>query len=95
MQQIGEVWDIGRNYNMSNVHRRDACMGDTCMFHNPTEHSMTDFPYLWRADRGIMERTCPHGVGHPDPDQYDYWEAVKGRNAALAEMVHGCDGCCA
>lgn len=31
-----------------------------------------------------MERICPHGVGHPDPDcMY-----------AKRDTVHGCDGCC-
>lgn len=30
-----------------------------------------------------MERICPHGVGHPDPDDTN------------PDTVHGCDGCCA
>lgn len=29
------------------------------------------------------ERTCPHGVGHPDPD-----------DVLNEDKVHGCDGCC-
>lgn len=42
----------------------------------------------WRADKGIMERVCRHGVGHPDPDDL----IVKSR-PELAD-IHGCDGCC-
>ena len=48
-----------------------------------TNHSMRGFPQLWREDRRIMERICPHGVGHPDPD-----------DVLNQDRVHGCDGCC-
>lgn len=35
---------------------------------------------------------CPeHGVGHPDPDQFDYWREIN----AMYEAAHGCCGCCA
>jgi hypothetical protein len=47
-------------------------------------HHMRDWPLIWRNDRGIFERKCPHGIGHPDPDQ-------GGPNFSA---VHGCDGCC-
>ena len=33
-----------------------------------------------------MERTCPHGVGHPDPDSPWAHDSH--------EWIHGCDGCC-
>lgn len=46
---------------------------------------MRSFPQLWRTDRGVMERVCPHGVGHPDPDEV-YRD--------IDDFVHGCDGCC-
>jgi hypothetical protein len=52
---------------------------------------MRAFPTLWRDDRGIMERTCPHGVGHPDPDDMGFHDRV---NPGHVEGVHGCDGCC-
>lgn len=42
----------------------------------------------WRPDRGIMERVCEHGVGHPDPDD------VKVQAGGWTETIHGCDGCC-
>ena len=44
---------------------------------------MRDWPQHFRDDRGIMERICPHGVGHPDPDDY-----------LAGDGMHGCDGCC-
>ena len=52
---------------------------------------MRGWPLLWRDLRGIFERTCEHGIGHPDPDQFDYWEKI----GTSFETVHGCDGCCA
>lgn len=72
---------------VSKVHSPLKCMGAHCTIHNLSDHIMRSFPQHWRGDRGIMERICPHGIGHPDPDEYklkldDY------------EGVHGCDGCC-
>lgn len=69
------------------VHNKDLCRDDICTIHNMTDHSMRSFPQHWRGDRGIMERICPHGVGHPDPDDFH----VRFR---YGEGVHGCDGCC-
>lgn len=71
------------------THPADDCFAQLgpCTIHNRTEHSMRTFPQHWRDDRGIMERICPHGVGHPDPDDFRV-RTVK------HEGVHGCDGCC-
>ena len=71
---------------LRNVHDAAACAGRPCVMHNPSEHCMSDFPLWWRGDRKLMERTCPHGVGHPDPDQ----PFPPGSH----EWRHGCDGCC-
>lgn len=68
---------------LENVHSPSQCAGSACCIHNRTDHSMREFPQHFRSDRGFMERTCPHGVGHPDPDD------------PFADPVHGCDGCCA
>lgn len=87
----GEIWDIGGGRKLGGVHAPTDCAGRTCIFHNPTQHSMVSFPMLWRDDRQIMERTCPHGVGHPDPDQFDFWKEL---NTLHLESIHGCDGCC-
>ena len=64
------------------THHRDDCQGRPCAVHHPSAHRMAGWPQVWRADRRITERTCPHGVGHPDPDD------------PAAGRVHGCDGCC-
>lgn len=48
-----------------------------------------------RAVTVLTERTCPHGVGHPDPDCLDFLRGLllEG-SSAETEAVHGCDGCC-
>lgn len=63
-------------------HHKDVCKGQVCCLHNRSEHHMRGWPQNWREDRGIMERICEHGVGHPDPDDIS------------VDKVHGCDGCC-
>lgn len=42
----------------------------------------------------LTERTCPHGVGHPDPDSLRHAQRVGGRAFRQEQSVHGCDGCC-
>lgn len=71
------------------THPDFACGGKYCTIHNRSNHSMRSFPQHWRVDRAIMERICPHGVGHPDPDEYKL-----GGAKSWSESVHGCDGCC-
>jgi len=72
------------------VHERNNTCATACVIHNPSDHHMRYWPLHWRNDRGIFERICTHGVGHPDPDQFYYW---KGSNQEW-QTVHGCDGCC-
>lgn len=69
-----------------NVHDPSQCQEEYCTVHNRSDHHMRSFPQHWRSDRGIMERICPHGVGHPDPDSP--WPPDSHM------WVHGCDGCC-
>lgn len=74
---------------LTNTHGEGQCYGEHCTIHNRSDHHMRSWPQEWRSDRRIMERICPHGVGHPDPDEYlppdpDGW----------SRGVHGCDGCC-
>ena len=67
------------------VHPKEQCANQYCPIHNPSAHPLKDAPQIWREDRGMMERVCEHGVGHPDPDcMY-----------AQQDPAHGCDGCCA
>ncbi|AMU58948.1 hypothetical protein [Mycobacteroides abscessus] len=93
-----------------NVHPMDNCAGTLCVIHNPSDHHMRAWPLVWRNDRKLFERTCPHGVGHPDPDQFGYWEKARRawRPPVNADVIdgpevsnpydgmgiHGCDGCC-
>lgn len=83
---------------MVNVHPREVCQADgsrPCVLHNPSDHHMRDWPTLWRADRGLMERLCPdHGTGHPDPDHMWFVRHSRGPEAAYWESIHGCCGCC-
>ena len=73
-----------------NVHPPSQCKGGVCFVHSPTEHHMRGWPVVFRQDRFLWERTCPHGVGHPDPDQLPYWR----ESGQDGKAVHGCDGCC-
>lgn len=75
---------------LTNVHDPDLCAGEWCVVHNPSPHHMRDWDLNWRGDRGLMERICPHGIGHPDPDSLAFFE----RNGQDWQGVHGCDGCC-
>jgi hypothetical protein len=56
------------------THPRSVCEGRDipCCIHSPSGHHMATWPMNWRADTKIMERLCPHGVGHPDPDHMAY-----------------------
>jgi len=69
------------------AHPASVCAGQYCTIHNRSNHSMRSFPQQCRSDRAIMERICPHGVGHPDPDEYKLL-------LSTYEGIHGCDGCC-
>jgi hypothetical protein len=78
------------------AHPKDRCAGDErCAIHKPTQHSMSEFPQHFREDTGIMERICPHGVGHPDPDHLWFITKMFGEKLAHTQSIHGCDGCCA
>lgn len=76
------------------------CQDDEhCCIHKPSDHPLRSAPMHWR-EAGMfdikpshMERICPHGQGHPDPDALAHIRRTDARLAAdLA--VHGCDGCC-
>jgi len=71
-------------WNRMFTHGAAACLGKPCPVHNPSAHHMRKWPLNYRFDRGITERICKHGVGHPDPDCL----------RAQKDSTHGCDGCC-
>ena len=72
------------------THDETQCSGEHCCIHNPSDHHMRTWPLNWRDDKGVMERVCQHGVGHPDPDDAAHNIRI-GREYLT---VHGCDGCC-
>ena len=74
------------------VHSKNKCEGSFCTIHNPSDHIMRDWPTHWRDDRGLMERICKHGVGHPDPDDLAYRKLIG--VGGKYDGVHGCCGCC-
>lgn len=77
------------------AHRREDCAEDAfCAVHKPSQHCMSTFPQHWRTDRQLMERICPHGVGHPDPDHMAFYAQHHSPAQVAAESTHGCDGCC-
>lgn len=87
------------------VHRAERCSADPnpCVLHSPSDHHMRDWGMVLRLDReGLVERTCPHGVGHPDPDSLAW--LMGGYRSVYKDCdpsedfswvgTHGCDGCC-
>ena len=86
--KVIEVFQSGTGQILRTVHAEGKCAGDHCVIHNPSDHHMRDWPTNFRGgtmlDPGpvFTERICPHGIGHPDPDD------------PFAPVVHGCDGCC-
>jgi len=70
------------------VHDEKDCKGRYCVIHNPSNHHMGDWPTHWREDRGIMERICECGIGHPDPDDIAY-QISMGADKSIG--IHG--GC--
>lgn len=85
-----EKWELPDGSVITGVHLTDDCQDWPCVIHSPTDHHMRDGHLFWRGDRGIFERICEHGVGHPDPDQFKYWDET----GQESQSVHGCDGCC-
>lgn len=86
------------------AHDPALCEGRPCAVHSPSDHHMADWPQHFRdplveaatfgLHSGLMERTCPHGVGHPDPDHMAWYASCHGEEQTIAEGTHGCDGCC-
>lgn len=90
------IWITGCGEKLYCIHSKTECAGRSCVIHNPSDHVMRSFRTHWRDDRFMVERICPHGIGHPDPDDLAYWQEV-GRDGAKRGGglgVHGCCGCC-
>jgi hypothetical protein len=72
----------GTGQVLTQTHPEGRCYGENCVVHHPSQHALRGLRTHWRGDRSLMERVCPHGVGHPDPDEIN------------PDTVHGCCGCC-
>lgn len=94
IRKEAETWRLNDNEVVDGVHSWEMCT-EPCALHSPTDHHMRDMMLHFRDDRGIFERICEHGVGHPDPDQYEWLVAQQGKDNANTQYIHGCDGCCA
>lgn len=70
------------------IHTKGDCKGP-CPIHSPSEHHMREWKMVLRETL-LIERLCPHGVGHPDPDSLKFLDP-KG-DKCLA--IHGCCGHC-
>lgn len=91
-QADGSLTNAEGTGGLVNVHAPNPeCYTYGCVIHSPSYSHMMDWQLLWRDDRGLMERLCPHGVGHPDLDSAD-WATRHG--LGRAHNTHGCDGCC-
>jgi hypothetical protein len=73
------------------THGPSQCAGRSCCIHDPSLHHMREWPLNIRFDRGITERICPHGTGHPDPDDATYRRTLA---REFDSGIHGCCGCC-
>jgi hypothetical protein len=76
---------------LHNVHSATVCRGQSCTIHRPSPHHMRTWPIVWRDTAQRFDRICVCGVGHPDPDQIEYWST---RGNLIWRLVHSCDGCC-
>lgn len=83
-------WISGTGQRLLNIHDPSHCEGRGCPIHHHSGHRMGNWTTNWRADLGVMERLCDHGVGHPDPDD----AANRKRVTGFSVDYHGCDGCC-
>ena len=87
-QGFPRTYRTGAGQELENVHHFTVCLdSDFCVIHHPMPGPWEQWPTYWRTDRAMMERLCPHGVGHPVAENY-------GRPGLPDHFfVHGCCGC--
>lgn len=78
---------------LTGLHSAAECF-PPCPIHAPSDHHMTSWALRYRYQKAIFERSCPHGIGHPDPDSLAYARMTRIASYAETLGVHGCDGCC-
>lgn len=69
------------------THELDTCIGRFCAIHRPMPGPWSTWPRYWRDGRGIMERICPCGIGHPVAEMYEHALATGEGGASL---IHRC-----
>ena len=71
------------------VHPESQCQGRDipCCVHSPSDHHMASWPQNWRADTRVMECTCPHHIGHPDPDHMAYIRSLTPEHSCIDELL--------
>lgn len=74
------------------VHPPEVCW-KPCPVHEPSDHPLNEAPLHWRADMKLWERICPHGTGHPDPDDVAY-KRITMLPAVFAGYCYESHGCC-
>ena len=89
-----ELFVTGTGQHIEVHERNDDCLTYGCCIHNPSPEAVALGRTHWRDDRGLMERICEHGVGHPDPDAVAHARRRFGADFDGAHFIHGCDGCC-
>lgn len=73
----GGVWFLpdpqGEGTLVVNAHDVHYCSG-VCPLHSPSDHWARAMTMRWIHDTsgGRMERRCPHGHWHDDPDDLEY-----------------------
>ena len=56
--------------------------------------------HVFRRETGLLEHTCPHGIGHPNYysvarlHSYEFDRGDETPLEASSWWIHGCDGCC-
>ena len=90
-----DFWGLP-NGDVLQSHTVTACDGFPCPLHDPSDHPLRYAPLNWRSDRYLMERICPCGVGHPDPDHLIHVSRLYSEGVAWGQSTHGCcpRGCC-
>lgn len=90
--EVNDFRFVGPGWVLRTHERNEDCEQNGCALHNPSDtvQNRERWPYNWRTDRGILERICEHGVGHPDIDSANFLRRI----GKAEENVHGCDFCC-
>lgn len=83
------IWLTGMGQTVM-VHPSESCT-PPCAIHAPSDHAMRSWPTYWNIEEGVVERICPHEIGHPDPD--DFKTRMRIRTGTFFDYHH-CDGCC-